>query len=318
MRYSKIIGTGSYLPSKVLTNHELETMMDTSDEWIRTRSGISARHIAAENETAATMGAAAAKNALQIANLEVSEIDLIIVATSTPDRIFPSTACSIQNILGCNNAAAFDVSAACTGFIYIMSIADQYIRAGNAKNILLIGTEVFSKILDWQDRATCVLFGDGAGAVILQASEQPGIIDTNLQSMGEYGEILYLPNAAFDIDAAPKKMKMQGKEVFKLAVNHFNQLISDTLVKNNIELAEIDWLVPHQANIRIIELLAKKLNLPMEQVVVTLGEQGNTSAATIPLALDTAIHDGRMQRGQLLMLAAFGGGITLGSALVRY
>ncbi len=318
MKYAKIIGTGSYLPEKVLTNYDLEKMVDTSDEWIRTRSGIVTRHIAADNESAATMGAIAGENALQDANIVANEVDLIIVATATPDRMFPSTACRIQDILGCRNAAAFDVSAACTGFIYIMSIADQYIRTGHAKNILIIGTETLSKVVDWQDRSTCVLFGDGAGAMVLSNSEQPGIIDTHLQSIGEYGDILYLPNVAFDIDAEPKKIKMQGREVFRLAVNNFSQLIIETLRKNNTQLAEIDWLVPHQANIRILELLAKKLDLPMDQVVVTLSEQGNTSAATIPLALDVAIRDGRIQRGHLLMLAAFGGGVTLGSALIKY
>ena len=318
MKYAKIMGTGSYLPKQVLTNNDLEKIVDTSDEWIKTRSGINSRHVASGNETAATMGANAAKLALQAADVAADEVDLIIVATATPDRMFPSAACSIQNLLQCKNAAAFDVSAACTGFIYIMSIADQYIRTDKAKNILIIGTEMLSKVLDWEDRTTCVLFGDGAGAAVLTASEQPGIIDTNLQSMGEYGDILYLPNAALDIDEAPKKMKMQGREVFKLAVNNFSQLITDTLAANNTTIDELDWLVPHQANIRIIELLAKKLHLPMEQVVVTLGEQGNTSAATIPLALDAAVRDGRIQRGQLLMLAAFGGGLTLGSALVKY
>jgi len=318
MKFAKIISTGSYLPERILMNKEIENIVDTSDEWIKSRSGISARHIAADEETAAMMGSRAAKNALEAADMAALDIDLIIVATSTPDRIFPSTACTIQDELNCSNAAAFDVSAACSGFVYIMSIADQYIRSGKAKNVLLIGTETMSKILDWKDRSTCILFGDGAGAVILSASDTPGIIDTNLRAMGEYGDILYLPNVALDIDDEPKKLKMKGPEVFKLAIHNFSQLIMHTLVANNIDITELDWLVPHQANLRIIESLAKKLKLPMQQVIVTLGEQGNTSAATIPLALDVAIKDERIKRGQLLLCAAFGGGITWGSALVRY
>ena len=318
MKYAQIVASGGYLPEKILTNQDLEKIVDTSDEWIRSRSGIGARHIAAADETAATMGVIAARKALADSNIAATDIDLIMVATATPDRMFPSTACKIQNELHCKNAAAFDVSAACSGFVYLLGIADQYIRTGKARNILIIGAETLSKVVDWQDRATCVLFGDGAGAVILSASDTPGIIDTDLRAMGEYGDILYLPNATLDVDADINKIQMQGREVFKLAVNKFSQLIAHTLTNNHIDITALDWLVPHQANMRIIELLAKKLALPMEQVIITLAEQGNTSAATLPLALDVAIRDGRIKRGQLLLLAAFGGGITWGSALIRY
>lgn len=316
--FAKINGTGSYLPEKKLTNHELESIVDTSDEWIRTRSGIQARHIAADNETAATMGIQAANNAITAADIAASQVDLIIVATATPDRIFPSTACMLQDALGCTNAAAFDISAACAGFVYALSIADQFIRAGTYQHVLVVGAEVLSKVIDWQDRSTCVLFGDGAGAVVLSATQHPGIIDTHLDAMGEYGDILYLPNAGLNIDQAPHKLKMQGKEVFKLAVNCFSDLIKTTLEKNNISQSMIDWLIPHQANIRIIEALAKKLELPLEQVIISLQEHGNTSAASIPIALDEAIRRQRINRGDLLLLAAFGGGITWASALIKY
>ena len=318
MNYTRILATGSYLPEKVLTNFDLEKIVDTSDEWIKSRTGISSRRIAGEHETAATMGSIAAHRALQMSGMATNEIDLIIVATSTPDHIFPSTACSIQNELGNKNAAAFDISVACSGFVYALSIADQYICTGKAKTALVIGSETFSRVIDWKDRSTCVLFGDGAGAVLLGVANEPGIIDTNLYSMGEYGDILVLPNAGLGIDPLPKKMTMRGREVFKLAVNHFSNLVVDTLAKSNILLDDLNWLIPHQANIRIIELLAKKLTFPIEQMVITLSEQGNTSAATIPLALDEAVRDGRIQHGQLLMLAAFGGGITWASALIKY
>ena len=316
--FSRIAGTGSYLPEKKLTNKDLESIVDTNDEWIRSRSGIHARHIAADNETAASMGVQAAKKAIHAAKLNVSDIDLIIVATATPDRIFPSTACMLQNELQCTHAAAFDVSAACSGFVYALSVADQYIRTEKYQHVLVVGTEVLSKVTDWTDRSTCVLFGDGAGAIVLSASTDAGILDTHLESMGEYGDILYLSNAALTIDKPPHKIKMQGREVFKLAVNSFSDLIMNTLKRNNISQSEIDWLVPHQANIRIIEALAKRLELPLEKVVISLQEHGNTSAASIPLALDLAINDGRIKRGDLLLLVAFGGGITWASALIKY
>jgi 3-oxoacyl-[acyl-carrier-protein] synthase-3 len=316
--FAKIAGTGSYLPEKILTNQDLESIVDTTDEWITTRTGIKQRHIAAENETAADMGAQAAQQALSAANLLATQIELIIVATATPDRIFPSTACLIQAKLGCKDAAAFDLSAACSGFVYLLSVADQYIKSGKYKNILIIGTETYSKIVDWNDRNTCVLFGDGAGAVVLSAADEPGIIDTHITAMGEQADILYLPNAGLDIDPAPQKLCMQGKEVFKLAVNNFTNLVLQTLEKHQLCADDLAWLVPHQANIRIIESLAKRLPMPMEKVLVTLHEQGNTSAASIPLALDNAVRSGKIVRGDLLLLAAFGGGITWGSALITY
>jgi 3-oxoacyl-[acyl-carrier-protein] synthase-3 len=318
MIFSKIASTGSYLPEKILTNADIEKIVDTTDEWIVSRSGISARHIAADDETASDMAVQAAKQALSRSNLTPDDIDLIILATATPDHMFPSTACTVQHKLQCKNAAAFDISAACSGFVYALSIADQYIRNNKAQHILVIGSETFSKVVDWSDRSTCVLFGDGAGAVVLSASDEAGIIDTHLESMGEYGDILSLANNALDIDPAPQKLNMEGREVFKLAVNSFSDLITTTLAKNNISQDSLDWLVPHQANIRIIEALARKLNLSMSQVIVTLSQQGNTSAASIPLALDAAVQDGKVKPGQLIMLAAFGGGITWGSALVRW
>jgi 3-oxoacyl-[acyl-carrier-protein] synthase III len=316
--YSKITGTGSYLPKKVLTNKDLEKSIDTTDEWIVSRSGIKQRHIVSEGETSASMGADAAKEALLSAQLQPSDIDLIIVATATPDRMFPSTACIIQDKLGCKNAAAFDVSAACTGFVYALSIADQFISNKTYDNILVIGTETISKILDWEDRSSCVLFGDGAGAVVLSTSNSQGIIDTHLEAMGEYGDTLYLANANLDLETGSMKLKMQGREVFKLAVNSFSDVIETSLKNNNIDIKNVDWLVPHQANIRIIEALIKKLDLDSEKTIVTLDKHANTSAASIPLALDLAIRDGRIQRGQLLLLAAFGGGITWGSAIIQY
>lgn len=316
MTNSAIVGTGSYLPARILTNRELETMVDTTNEWIMSRSGIEARHIAAADETSADMGAIAAQRALDAAQLTPDKIDLIIVATCTPDKMFPSTACLIQAKLKCTKAAAFDLSAACSGFIYALSVADQYIRAGNAQHILVIGSEVLSKITDWNDRGTCVLFGDGAGAVVLRAAQEPGIIATKLHAMGEYADILSLDNATLTNNIC--KIKMQGREVFKLAVNHFSDLINDTLIANNIKMTELDWLIPHQANLRIIESLAHKLHLPAAQVIVTLQQQGNTSAASIPLALDAAVRDGRIKKGQMILLAAFGGGITWGSALIKW
>jgi 3-oxoacyl-[acyl-carrier-protein] synthase III len=314
--YAKISGTGSYLPKQIITNADLEKLVDTTDEWIRTRSGIEARHVIAADESAADMGYIAAQQALLAANLTPEKIDLIIVATCTPDYFFPSTACLIQARLQCKNAAAFDLSAACSGFVYALSVAEQYITTGNMQHILVIGTEALSKVTDWHDRSTCVLFGDGAGAVVLSTAQAPGIIATRLHAMGEYADILTLGNAA--LTNTPCKIKMAGKEVFKLAVNHFSNLINDTLLANNIEYSELDWLIPHQANLRIIDSLAHKLQLTSEQVIVTLQKQGNTSAASIPLALDAAVRAKRIKTGQLILLAAFGGGITWGSALIKW
>ncbi len=320
MIYSRIIGTGSYLPEKICTNTDLAKIIDTTDEWIIDRTGIKARRIAAPYETASSMGVIAATKALEAAKINKEQIDLIIVATTTGDRIFPSTACMVQEKLGIHHLPAFDINAACAGFNYALSVADQFIKTGFAKTVLVIGSEVMSRLMDWTDRSTCILFGDGAGAVILSASNQPGIISTNIHADGRYSDLLFTPNAiAFDTNVvqAPK-MKMRGNEVFKVAVAKMGQTVLDILEMNNIAKNSIDWLVPHQANQRIIAAVAKKLELPMEKVILTVDQHGNTSAASVPLALDFAVRDGRIQPGHLLLLESFGGGFTWGSALIRF
>ncbi len=318
--YSRIIGTGGYLPEKVRTNHEIAEKIDTSDEWIRERTGIEERRIAASNETASSMAEISSKQAIEAAGIDPDSIDLIIVATSSPDRIFPSTACLLQHKLGIKGCAAFDVQAACSGFIYAFSIADQFIRAGSAKRALVIGSEVNSRIIDWEDRGTAIIFGDGSGAVLLEASEEPGVLSTHLNSDGQYNELLYIPNPIGGQGESGDKaqMRMAGNEVFKVAVNTLGKIVDETLAANNMEKSDVDWLVPHQANMRIIKATAKKLKMPMEQVVVTIEKQGNTSGASVPLALNTAIRDGRIKRGQTVLLEAFGGGFVWGSALLKY
>ena len=321
MTYSKIIGTGSYLPKKILTNADLEKMVDTTDEWIVERSGIKSRHILADDETSASMGTVAAKRALEAAQTSVNEVDLILSASCSPDRIFPSTACLLQDALDIKNPIpAFDIVAACAGFIYGLSIADQYIRSGQMKTVLVVGTEAMSRIIDWKDRGVCVLFGDGAGAVVLQASEQPGIHSTHLHAQGQYKDLLYLPNdlAAPSLKTDSPYVQMEGHDVFKLAVKTMGDIVSETLSKNNIDKSDIDWLVPHQANLRIIKAIAKKLSLSMDRVIMTIDKHGNTSSASIPLALDEAISEGKIKRGDKLLLEAFGGGMAWGSALVTY
>ena len=311
MKYSRIIGTGSFLPEKVLTNADLEKIVDTSDEWIVERTGIRRRHIVSEGEDALTMAESAARRALEAASLEPKDIGMIIVATTTPVKVFPSTACYLQKNLGIGGCPAFDLnSAACSGFIYGLSIADQYIRQGMVKNALVIGTEVMSAILDWKDRSTCVLFGDGAGAVVLGASDKPGILSTHIHADGNYEDDLFLP--------MKDPLQMSGNRLFKLAINLLGDLFEETMAANNLDKSEIDWLIPHQANIRIIQGMAKKMGLPMDRVAVTLDEQGNTSAASIPLALDKVIREGKVKPGQLLLLESIGGGLSWGSALVRY
>ena len=319
MTYSKILGTGSYLPEKILTNHDLEQMVQTSHEWIVERTGIEERHIAAEHETASSMGEIAASRAIEAAGIDVHDIDLIIVGTATPDRMFPSTACMIQKRLGINAIAAFDVTAACSGFIFATSVADQYIRSGMYKKVLVVGTEVLSRITDWTDRNSCVLFADGAGAVVLGASEEQGIISTHIHSDGKHGDLLSCinPTQNKNHDLTPY-ITMKGNEVFKVAVRTLSRIVDETLETNGISREDIDWLIPHQANIRIIQATAKKLKMSMEQVVITVNKHGNTSSASVPLALDIAIRDGRIQRGQMMLLEAFGGGFTWGSALIRY
>lgn len=322
MIHSRIIGTGSYLPAKVLTNAELETMVETSDQWIRDRTGIEERHIAAAGETTCDLAEAAARQAISAAGIKISDIDLIIVATTTPNKVFPSTACLLQKRLGIHGPAAFDIQAVCSGFVYALSIADKFIRTGAAKKALVIGAETFSRIIDWTDRSTCVLFGDGAGAVVLSASDTPGILSTHLHADGRYDELLHVPagisNGYDAVLAGTAYTQMQGNEVFKIAVRTLGRIVDETLAANNMDKRQIDWLVPHQANIRIIEATAKKLDMPMERVIVTVQSHGNTSAASIPLALDVAVRDGRIKAGDVLLLEAFGGGFTWGSALIKY
>lgn len=318
--YSRLLGTGSYLPEKKLTNADFEARIDTTDQWIRERTGIEERRIAAPEETASSMAEIAAEKAIKSANIDKNDIDMIIVATTTPDKVFPSTACLLQKRLGIKGSAAFDITAACSGYIYIMSIADQFIRNQTAKTILIVGTELLTKYLDWQDRSTCILFGDGAGAAILQASEQPGILSTHLHADGHYHDLLYVPSLLdkSSSEQSQSYLKMSGNEVFKVAVTTLGKMVDETLVANKMQKEDIDWLIPHQANLRIIKATAKKLNLPMERVIVTVNKHGNTSAASVALALDEGINSGKIKRGETLLLEAFGGGFTWGSVLMKY
>ena len=315
--FSKILSTGSYLPQHIRTNADLEKMVDTSDEWIVTRSGIRERRIAAPDETVSTMGFEAAQKAIEAANINPQDIDLILVATTSNSHAYPSAACQIQGMLEIDDAIAFDLAAACTGFVYALGVADQFIRTGKVKKALVIGSDLNSRKLDETDRSTVVLFGDGAGAVILEASEQEGIISTHLHASADKNAALLLPQPERGV---PKSgyIEMQGNETFKLAVRELSNVVEETLAANNLDKKDIDWLVPHQANLRIISATAKKLDMDMSQVVVTLDRYANNSAATVPVALDEAVRDGRIQRGQLLLLEAFGGGWTWGSALVRF
>jgi 3-oxoacyl-[acyl-carrier-protein] synthase III len=319
--YTAISGIGSYLPAKVLTNQDLEQLINTSNEWIIERTGISERHIASDDESSSSMGEQAARQALSDADLSVDDIDLIIVATCTPDNFFPSTACVLQQRLGMTRAApAFDISAACAGFIYALQIAQQYISNGTAKHILVVCSEVMSRTVDWQNRGTCILFGDGAGALVLSASEEPGILETSIHADGQYKDLLYLANhrAGQQSKPMPEHLHMRGNEVFKLAVNTLGDLVETTLTSNKLTKQDIDWLVPHQANIRIIQAIAKKINISMEQVILTIAEHGNTSAASIPLALHAGVQQGKIKRGDILLCEAFGAGLAWGSALIKY
>lgn len=318
MTHAKILGTGSYLPEKILTNFDLEKMVDTTNDWIVERTGIKARHVAAENENAVTMADKAGRAAMEAAGIKPSDLDMIIVTSTTPYMVFPSTACLLQERYDIAGCPAFDLNAsACAGFMYAFSIADQYIRTGTIKNALVIGSEVMSRVVDWNDRSTCVLFGDGAGAVVLGASQEPGILSTHLHADGRHKDVLYLP-LGNRITPNVESVKMMGNQLFKLAVNILGDLFDETLAANGMQKSDVNWLIPHQANIRIIQAMAKKLNLPMDHVAITLEDQGNTSSASIPLALDMAIRDGRITRGQILMMEGFGGGLAWGSALVRY
>ncbi|EMG3685212.1 ketoacyl-ACP synthase III [Serratia marcescens] len=316
--YTKILGTGSYLPVQVRTNADLEKMVDTSDEWIVTRTGIRERRIAAADETVATMSFQAAEKALEMAGVAKEDIGLIVVATTTTTHAFPSAACLVQQMLDIKDCAAFDLAAACAGFTYALSVADQYVKNGAVKHALVIGADVLSRTLDPEDRGTIILFGDGAGAVVLGASEAPGILSTHLHADGSYGNLLTLPYKDRQNQDKPAYVTMAGNEVFKVAVTELARIVDETLQANNMDRSELDWLVPHQANLRIISATAKKLGMGMDKVVVTLDRHGNTSAASVPSALDEAVRDGRIQRGQLVLLEAFGGGFTWGSALVRF
>ncbi len=320
MSYSRITGTGSYLPDKVLTNHDLERMVDTSDRWIVERTGIRKRHVAEDGQHTCDLAEAAARRAMLAAGVDGSQIDLIIVATTTPDRVFPSTACLLQQRLDIHGCAAFDVQAVCTGFVYALGVADKFIRSGSSRCALVVGAETLSRIVDWSDRTTCVLFGDGAGAVVLQASDEPGILSSHLHADGGYEHLLRVPAGVSDgLDAlADARIEMKGNEVFKMAVNTLGRIVDETLEANGMTKSDVDWLIPHQANIRIIKATARKLQLPMERVVVTVDEHGNTSAASVPLALDTAVRERRIRRGETLLMEAFGGGFTWGSVLLRY
>src|SRR5271165_253574 len=320
--YSRIAGTGSYLPEKILTNADLEKIVDTTDQWIRTRTGIEERHVVVDGETTADLAEKAARAAMADAQVGPEDIDLICVGTTTPDLIFPNVGTLLQSRLGIHGCPAFSVEAACAGFLYALSIADKYVRLGEAKCVLVIGAETLTRIVDWKDRATCVLFADGAGAVVLKPAEQPGILSTHLHADGRYKDLLLYPDGVSSgfklVREGTAGVRMKGNEVYKVAVNTLGALVTETLAANNITKDKIDWLIPHQANIRIIEAIAKRLELPMERVIVTINTHGNTSAASVPLALDAGIRDGRIKRGQLLLLEAFGGGFTWGSALIRY
>ncbi|NVK30710.1 MAG: ketoacyl-ACP synthase III [Gammaproteobacteria bacterium] len=322
MIYAKVAGTGSALPKRVVSNEELAQTVDTSDEWIKQRTGIAQRYIAGEGETTSSLAVDAAKQAIDTAGLNASDIDLIIVATTTPDLVFPSTATIVQNELGCFGGPAFDVQAVCAGFVYAFATAEKFVKTGAAKNALVIGAETFTRILNWEDRTTCVLFGDGAGAVVLSASDEPGVLTTRLYADGRQKENLWVPSGVSTNYQAMQDgaafVQMNGQEVFKFAVKALAQVVDDALEEAGMTAAEIDWLVPHQANIRIIQSTAKKLKMSMDNVVVTVDQHGNTSAASIPLALDTAVRDGRIQRGQTVLIEGIGGGFAWGGAIFRF
>jgi len=321
--YSRIVGTGHFAPEKVVTNADMEQMVDTTDEWIRSRSGIEQRHIAYEDQTTTDLAEQACIAAMEAAQVGPEDIDFIVVGTTTPDLVFPNVGCILQERLGIHGCAAFSLEAACSGFIYALSIADKFVSSGQAKCALVVGAETLSRITDWTDRSTCVLFGDGAGAVVLKPSEEAGIISTHLRADGRYKDLL---TAKSGVSVQPPgdalrdgfNVRMSGNEIFKVAVKSLESIVDETLALNNLDRSELDWLIPHQANIRIIQATAKRLKMPMEKVVLTVQKYGNTSAASVPMALDVAVRDGRVQKGQLLLLEAFGGGLTWGSALVRF
>lgn len=320
--YSRIIGTGRYLPERVLTNADLEKMVDTTDEWIRTRTGIERRHIAADDQTTCDLAEGAVREAMSAAGIGPDDVDMLVVGTTTPDQIFPNVGCLLQKRLGIHGCAAFSVEAACTGFIYALGVADKFIRCGDVKTAVVVGAETLSRIVDWTDRSSCVLFGDGAGAVVLQAADEPGIVSTHLHADGKYKDLLFYPTGVSkktpDREDMQDVLTMRGNEVFKVAVSTLGRIVDETLEANDLDKHDIDWLIPHQANMRIIKATARKLDMPMERVIVTVQEHGNTSAASVPMALDLAVRDGRIKRGDRLLLEAFGGGFTWGSALITY
>jgi len=322
LNYARIVGTGSYLPEKVVSNADLEQMIETTADWIVERTGVEERHVAAPGETTADMAEQAARRALEAAGLEPGDIDMIVLGTTTPDHVFPSVATVLQHRLGCYGGPAFDVQAVCTGFVYALDIANRFIRTGAARRVLVVGADTFTRIIDWTDRGTCILFGDGAGAVILEQTDQPGIIDSRLGADGRYKELLWVPagvssgydrtreNAAF--------VEMRGSEVFKVAVTTLKDIAEQILSANQMTVADVDWMIPHQANRRILTATAKRLGLPMERMIDCVRTHANTSAASVPLALDVAVRDGRIQRGDTLLLEGFGGGFTWGAALLKY
>ena len=320
--YSRITGVGACLPERIVTNAELEQRVDTTDAWIRARTGIAQRHVAAADETTCDLATKAARRALAASGRAAAEVDLILVATTTPDVIFPSTACLLQQRLGASGCPAFDIQAVCAGFIYALSVVDQFIKSGGAKCALVVGAETMTRLLDWTDRNTCVLFGDGAGAVLVEADNKPGILSTHIHADGRYQALLNVPagiSSNYDqVKAGRAFITMQGNEVFKVAVNTLGRIVEETLAANAMKKEELDWLVPHQANIRIITATAKKLDIAMDRVVLTIAEHGNTSAASVPLALEVAVRDGRIRAGETLLLEAFGGGFTWGSVLLKY
>jgi len=322
--YSRIAGTGKYLPERVLTNFDLEKMVETTDEWIRSRTGIERRHIASDEQATSDLATEAGRIAIADAGLTPDDIDLVVVGTTTPDLVFPNVACLVQERLGIPPAPAFSLEAACSGFLYALTVADQFVRSGQVKHALVIGAETMSRIIDWTDRETCVLFGDGAGAVVLEASEEPGIVYTKLGADGRYRDLLYASSGVSTVKkpqpdgTSDSLLKMKGNEVFRVAVKTLETIADQVVTENGLKKGDIDWLIPHQANIRIIKATAKRLQLPMERVILTVQEHGNTSAASVPMALDTAIRDGRVKRGDTLLLEAFGGGFTWGASLIKY
>ena len=320
--YARILATGSALPARVVTNADLEKIVDTSDEWIRTRTGIRERHIAAEGETTGDLAFRAGQQALADAGVKASDLDMVVLGTTTPDIIFPATACLIQDRLGANGCMAFDVNAACSGFMYALGIANNFIRTGQVKRALVMGAETLTRMVDWDDRQTCVLFGDGAGAVVLEAADEPGILATCLHADGGYKDLLYNPvgvSVGFkDEKNHGVRIMMKGREVFKIAVKTLDALVGETMAAAGMQESDVDWLIPHQANLRIIEATAKRLGISMERVIVTVDKHANTSSGSVPLALDAAVRSGKVKRGQNLLLEAFGGGFTWASAMIRY